>query len=274
VRSLDATYPAPEWVIRGRVCPIGGERRRPVTILTYHAVDPSSSSVLSVDPAAFAAQLRWLSRHRRVRPLSRVLGGSAEPRSVALTFDDGLRSVHRHAFPILRSADVPATVFVVTKTLEGGPVDWIDEPWTPAAMTADEILELRRAGVAIGSHSHSHADLTGLSERECLEDLRRSREVLEDLLRERVDVVAYPRGFVNDAVVRAAARAGFRHGLAMSGRRRAGDRLAIPRAGVYRADGTLELVLKSSPLALRVRTGGMYAALFGPGRPSVRPAVR
>jgi peptidoglycan/xylan/chitin deacetylase (PgdA/CDA1 family) len=47
------------------------------------------------------------------------------PRAVAVTFDDGYAGVHRHAFPILRELCIPATVYLATGVIGGGPM-WND----------------------------------------------------------------------------------------------------------------------------------------------------
>lgn len=81
---------------------------------------------LSRLPAAeFARQVAFLVRRLRPVPLREVLdrhaAGEDDPDAVAVTFDDGYRGVLTHAAPILAAAGVPATVFVVTGSLEREP---------------------------------------------------------------------------------------------------------------------------------------------------------
>ena len=138
---------------------------------------------------------------------------------VALTFDDGFAELFDHAFPVLVRFGLPATLFVVGRTLTDPPipVDWVDDP--PArplrTLTSEQVLEMRDVGIAFGSHSASHRDLATLGEEEVVRDLRESRETLEDLLRTPVAFVAYPRGRHNEHVRRAAHRAGFSHGFSL-----------------------------------------------------------
>lgn len=61
-------------------------------------------------------------------------------------------------------------------------------------MTWDEIRELRRAGMDIGSHTRTHRVLHTLSREQLADELRGSREDLESALGERVDAVSYPVG--------------------------------------------------------------------------------
>ncbi|MGH7316825.1 MAG: polysaccharide deacetylase family protein, partial [Candidatus Rokuibacteriota bacterium] len=141
----------------------------------------------------------------------------------------------------------------------GKPVDWVDmpPPFPLKTLTLDQILEMRDSGIAFGSHSYSHADLTQLSEAECERDLRASREALEELLGRSVPHLAYPRGRHNARVRRAAERAGFSHAFSLPERAEPRGNHAVPRVGIYGASATT-LRLKSSRLYLPLRTGPAY----------------
>jgi peptidoglycan/xylan/chitin deacetylase (PgdA/CDA1 family) len=239
-----------------------------VSILCYHAIDPGWRSVLSVDPPSFERHCAWLASARRLVELGEAVAsmdrrGRLPRGTAALTFDDGFASVFDHAAPILRRFGLPATVFVVAETLtpEGRPVDWVDDPppEPPATLSREQVLELREAGVRVGSHSYRHADLRALGEDECVRDLRASRELLEDLLGRPVPFLAYPRGFHNERVRRAAQRAGYTHAFSLPEGREPNGPFAIPRVGVYPGNGTAALRLKTSPRYLAVKTGAVYA---------------
>jgi peptidoglycan/xylan/chitin deacetylase (PgdA/CDA1 family) len=241
-----------------------------MTILCYHTVQPDWISPLAVTPARFAEHCAWLARERDMLDLAdgvAILDRDCRlpRRTAALTFDDGFASVYEYALPLLRRYRLPATVFLVAGTLAPGhqPVDWVEPspPQAVATLTVDQVLELHEAGVRFGSHSFTHRDLTLLSERECTRDLRDSRELLETLLRQRVDLLAYPRGRHSTTVRRAAARAGYAYGFTLPESAEPAGPYAIPRVGVYPANGTGALRLKCSPWYIRVRTARAYPAL-------------
>lgn len=246
-----------------------------MSVLCYHAVEPCWDAPMSLEPDCFTSHLDWLLRHRTVVPVDEALerlprSGRLRRRRVVLTFDDGFASVHEHAFPLLARHRVPATVFLVAKTLDGSgaAVDWVDHPPAHALRTLDEaqIHEMQDAGVRFESHSHAHADLTTLGYDACVADLRHGREVLESVLRRPVRLLAYPRGR-HDADVRAAARrAGYTHAFALpEGREQAGP-YAIPRVGVYHGNGTG---------SLRVKLTGAYQPLrTHPAGRALRDRVR
>ena len=186
----------------------------------------------------------------------------------SVTFDDGLASLYTHAWPLLRKNRIPATIFLVAQTLapEGKTVDWIDNPpgHDLETLALEQILEMQESGIEFGSHSYAHLNLSELTEEECERDLRASRELLEDLLRRPVPLLAYPRGLHNPRVHRAARRAGFEFGFGTSKPPQARGPLAIPRVGVYPDNGPLSLRMKSMSLYSAIRTSRVLGRLHSP----------
>lgn len=244
-------------------------------VLCYHTVDEGFRSRLSLTPRQFEEHCRWLAADRDVVDLRTALDlmdarGRLPEGTVALTFDDGLRGLYRHAYPSLVRHGLPATVFLVTDTLTGAHpvVDWVDgvEPGVLDVLTCAEVTEMAGDGIAFGSHSSRHLDLPAMDQDACVRDLERSRVTLEALVGEPVDHVAYPRGR-HDAHVRdAARRAGFRYGLALPEGREEVDAFAIPRVGVYAHNSLPVVRLKSRRSYLGWRTGPTY--------PLVRSMIR
>ncbi|HEU5149456.1 MAG TPA: polysaccharide deacetylase family protein [Iamia sp.] len=112
-------------------------RRRPtLAVLTYHRVAPAAERPdlhpgLRVDPGDFAAQLAVLARH--AQPVSaddllaaRAGGAHLPARAVHVTLDDAYGCTERHAWPALRAASVPATLFVPTAYPDTGRTFWWD----------------------------------------------------------------------------------------------------------------------------------------------------
>jgi peptidoglycan/xylan/chitin deacetylase (PgdA/CDA1 family) len=61
-------------------------------------------------------------------------------------------------------------------------------------MNWEEVREMQQAGMAFGSHTHTHQILTTLAPRQQQTEFGVSREILEHELRTRIDVLAYPVG--------------------------------------------------------------------------------
>jgi peptidoglycan/xylan/chitin deacetylase (PgdA/CDA1 family) len=241
-----------------------------VSILCYHSIDKDWQSNLAIPPSSFAQHCVWLRRHRRVIDLetavTRLIDWRLPRGFTALTFDDGFADFYACAFPILARLGLPATVFLVAERLltPSRAVDWVDDPppWPLQTLSLDEILEMRDAGIMFGSHTLSHSDLTLLGDDECESKLRASRELLEDALATRVNLLAYPRGRHNSRVRHAAERAGFSHAFAMYGGSQPAGRYAIPRAGVFRRNKLITLRVKTSRWYLDVRSNSKVDSLI------------
>lgn len=83
---------------------------------------------------------------------------------------------------------------------------------TAQPLTWQMLAEMHRGGITIGCHTASHSVLTNESPATALDEVRRSREVLERRLGIQVRHFAYPDGRFNRGVVRAVAQAGARFG--------------------------------------------------------------
>lgn len=241
-----------------------------MTILCLHTIDPDWRSSLALPPDTFEEHCSWLVRHRSVVGLDEAVGmldaSGRLPRGVvALTFDDGFASLHEYALPILRRYSLPATVFLVAQTLtEGGRVvDWVEPPprVPPATLSRDQIREMQDSGIRFASHSYRHATLTDLDEQACTEDLRLSREILEDVLDHPVGQLAYPRGRHDERVRRSASAAGYTHAYSLPESSEPTGRYAIPRVGIYPGNGVPALRIKCSRPYLPIRTSGVYNVL-------------
>jgi peptidoglycan/xylan/chitin deacetylase (PgdA/CDA1 family) len=204
-------------------------RRLPFTgadglpIFLYHKVGdyPQGAPVKAqyVAPALFRTHLSflWRNGYRAVSGdhVARYVQGDALPveRPMAITFDDGYDCLYSEAFPALQEFGSPATVFVVAARI-GGVNDW--EPhrvltYEPI-LTAAHIVEMVRAGIAIGSHGMLHEHMPRLSDAELRGTLRDSKALLEDLIGREVTAVAYPFGEHDERVRAMAAEAGYTTG--------------------------------------------------------------
>jgi peptidoglycan/xylan/chitin deacetylase (PgdA/CDA1 family) len=101
-------------------------------ILVYHRVaePPSDPWGLCVTPASFAAHLAVLREVATPMPLGELVAaarnGTAPPRAVAVTFDDGYADNLHAAAPLLAAANVPATVFLASGGIASGRDFWWD----------------------------------------------------------------------------------------------------------------------------------------------------
>ncbi len=177
-------------------------------VLTFHSID-RSGSVMSVPAEGLRSLVHAIrAGGHHVVDLHSLLTDSSLPNRVALTFDDGLRSVHREALSILREESVPATLLLTTGHV-GGDSRWsslaADGPVFPM-LTWPEIEDLRAAGWDIQAHTVRHPHLPRLSAEAVEAEFTEANELIESRLGRRPTIMAYPYGSVDRTTAEIAAR--------------------------------------------------------------------
>jgi peptidoglycan/xylan/chitin deacetylase (PgdA/CDA1 family) len=118
--------------------------------------------------------------------------------SVLLSFDDGHRTNHSMALPLLNKFGYKAIFFVTT--------GWIGKDYF---MTEEMIKELSASGMVIGSHGVTHKYLTDLTPKEAYIELEKSKKTLEDTLGIPVTSLSAPGGRFDERLATLAATIGY-----------------------------------------------------------------
>jgi len=217
----------------------------PVPVLMYHSVSDAPAAgtrALSVRPAMFAAQLRYL-RRQGFSGLTfgelcqrRRSGQPLPARPIVLTFDDGYADLIEEAVPIMIEQGFPATVFVTTGWL-GGMARYAAGTPLDRTLSWGQLAELSSAGVEIAAHSHSHPQLDQISEPRLRVELARSRRLLEDRLGHAVCSLAYPYGYSSKRVRAVAREIGYRQAAVVANAvaPSACDPFRVPRLTIRRS---------------------------------------
>lgn len=164
-------------------------------ILAYHSVGTPYMRDNDVAPRRFRRQLEAaLDAGYTFVPASDIVDGHAPEKSLAITFDDGIRSAATAAAPVLAELGIPWTLFVVTGWADGDARDWAGD----IMMGWDDIEHLASQGVRIGSHSVTHPNFGSLDSGLAEFELEESRRVIESRLGIQVDEFAIPFGQSND----------------------------------------------------------------------------
>ena len=206
-------------------------------ILTYHSIDDSGSPI-SLKLDAFKRHVEWLtSGAAAVLPLEQLPSAAAESDAVAVTFDDGFENFADHAWPLLRDAGLPVTLFVATLCV-GGTNAWggREEDGIPTLPLCnwDALRGMIEEGLVLGSHSRTHASLTGVTDERLADELAGSFADLELRTGVRPRTVCYPYGDV-DARVLEAAREHYALGCSTEflPLEEGAEALALPRLDAY-----------------------------------------
>jgi peptidoglycan/xylan/chitin deacetylase (PgdA/CDA1 family) len=172
-------------------------------ILCYHSIGQPAWGVNDVSPQRFRRHIELALEHGyRFVPASRVVETGGATKELAITFDDGLKSVMTEAAPILKQYGIPWTVFVVS--------DWCEQPRNIAPATFLEwrdVESVMASGAEIGSHSVTHPNFSRLSRGEMQDELGRSRQVIAERVGAAAPTFAIPFGQSGDWTAAAAAEA-------------------------------------------------------------------
>ena len=86
-----------------------------VLVICYHAISPTWAAPLALSPELFECQMTMLIRRGwRATTFRNAVQEPPAPKTLAVTFYYAFASVYEHAYPILSSLGVPATVFAPT----------------------------------------------------------------------------------------------------------------------------------------------------------------
>ena len=169
-------------------------------ILEYHQVtdevlDPDFE-VYNVPPDEFAAQLDYLQAEGyttiTLQDFMRAVHGKATlpDKPIVLTFDDGYADNYSTMLPILESRKMTAVVYVITNEL--GHAGYV---------SLDEVKDMQRRGIEIGSHTADHLALTKMTPDEQLYQIQASKRFLEWSGLATIYSLSYPNGAFNDAII-------------------------------------------------------------------------
>ncbi len=158
-------------------------------VLSYHSTGTPAWGVNDVSPANFVSQIE-LARDAGYRfcDVRDITSGTAGPKDLAITFDDGLRSILA-VTPYLAEARIPYTIFVVS----GWPAT--DQN---TFLTWADLESLCGQGARIGSHSVSHPNFRELTRDQQEFELGESRRMIGDRLGVVPDLFAIPFGRARD----------------------------------------------------------------------------
>lgn len=125
-------------------------------------------------------------------------------------------------------------------------------PWMRCADEAELVEAGGWPGISLGSHTWSHPNLTRLTPAELGEELSRPRQWLAERGHHAPSVISYPYGLSNASVRVAAAAAGYRWGLHVTGGWLGppSESLGLPR---------LNIPAGLSPEGLSLRLSGLWA---------------
>lgn len=176
-------------------------------------------------------------------------------RAVVITFDDGLKSVSRYAYPILKQYGFKATAFIITSRIKRHP-----QKWAPKSLQFMSVSELEEIKDVFDFQSHTHflhrvdahrrPILLSRSYHNILFDFEHSRRALAQF-NPHVLYLSYPFGGYNATAVQAASDAGFHLAVTtVKGKVKPGDNpMLLKRLYILRTDSleTMSRLISNQP---------------------------
>lgn len=216
--------------------PAGAAEGPAAVVLMYHRFGEDSVPATNIRMEQFRAHLAHLADGGyTVLPLPEIVAALRDGRplpdkAVAITVDDAFASVHDRAWPLLRAAGYPMTLFVSTEMVGA-----------PGYMTWDDLAEMAAAGVTLGAHGHAHPHMPALSPEAQRADMETSMALFEQHLGQRPTLFAYPYGEADAAAMALVRETGFDAAFGQhSGVATPGEMLYLPRFALNETYGTAE----------------------------------
>ena len=212
-----------------------------VVVLMYHHISSKPFSSITVKPERFEEDLKMLKDNFfnvvSLRDVIRGMQGEVKypANAVAITFDDGIESFYKYAYPQLKKYNMPAVNFIITSR---------NESYSPSEndfnpLSQGEIKEMYKSGlIDIQSHSDNGHDYIVRNEKgdtggklafreyykstgkyESLEnynarvvdDLTKSIEVIQKYTGNKPDTLCFPFGHYNSGLTALSQKAGFKY---------------------------------------------------------------
>ncbi len=168
---------------------------------------------MTVTPQTFERHMQWLVDKGyttiTLDTMAEIVQGKrvGPEKPVVITFDDNQLNQYEIALPILKKHNQIAVFYLITKYLDSS-----------AMINRDRAKELMELGHDVESHTITHRVLTGLNDEELAWELTESKRLLEEVIGQPVNHVAYPGTGQNERVRNATKAAGYVTGTIMDPR--------------------------------------------------------
>ncbi len=219
-------------------------------VLVYHRFDDDRVPALNTTTEQLAAHVAELRNGGyAVLPLAEIVsalraGRPLPDKAVALTVDDASAGFHDRAWPLLKKAGLPVTLFLATDEVDRG---------GPDVMSWGQLRELTAAGLGIGTQGAARLRLPKSPPEQISADLARAAARLDKELGKGTELFAWPWGEASAEAEDVLRRSGFAAAFGQhSGAAWAkGDPFFLPRFAQGSAYGDLQrfrLSVRSLPL--------------------------
>jgi len=220
-------------------------------VVMYHRFGDDRYPSTNIRMAQFKKHVAELKKDKyTVMPLPEIVsalrnGERLPERAVAITIDDAYRTVYTNAWPLLKEAGFPFTLFAASEPIDRGSKNY---------MTWDQMREFAESDlVTIANHTHTHLHMPANPMKRNRSEIETSQRRFREELGLEPDLFAYPFGEYGQSVKQLARESGFvaafgQHSGAIS---RLHDMYELPRYALNESYGDMDrfkLAVNSLPL--------------------------
>ena len=166
------------------------------SVIMYHRFGETDYPATNISIEQFEAHLEELKTGGyTVMALGDIVkalreGGDLPNKAVAITIDDAYLSVYTHAWPRLKDAGFPFTLFVSTQAVDRGYVQYLN--W-------DQIREMVDGGMTVGHHTASHLHMADATDAIVVAEIQTAASRYQAELGAVPEIFAYPYGEFSSA---------------------------------------------------------------------------
>lgn len=164
-----------------------------IPVLAYHKIGMDGDTY-SVEPEEFERQLQYLSDQGyntvSLLDIAKARKGklTLPDKPLVLTFDDGYKDNLTTALPLLQRYGMTATVFMVANEID-----------KKGYLSLEDLRELERCQIELGSHTANHLPLTSLSPAARQDEVYLSKLLMEWKGLKTIFFLSYPNGKYDEA---------------------------------------------------------------------------
>ena len=167
-------------------------------VFMYHKFDTSKTPSTNIKIEQFESHLTELSRPKyNILPLDFIVDtiindGQLPKNTIGISIDDADKSFLYIAWPKFKEKGFPVTLFINTSIISNNKnyLNW------------EQIRQLKKEGVMIGAHSHSHNHLPEMSLAEIIDEIEISNKIFLKEIGEIPTLFAYPYGEADERIIK------------------------------------------------------------------------
>ena len=234
-----------------------------ITIFCYHGISDSGWR-FDVTGEDFEKQIKYLKTRYKLVSLPEIHEYLSNNKRITkplacITFDDGYKDVLKIQ-EFCKAEKIYPTVFVLSnpKLVNRKEIDNNKE-----LLSDKDIKSLIKYGWTIGSHGATHENFKSLTYNQIVNEVDKSKKMLEKSLGLKIDYFAYPKGSYSQAIVNQVSKSGYKLAVSMDPGilNMKSDKFTLPRVGVDGSHSFTEFVALPNPITVLLRKLSTYTPL-------------